>query len=135
MLAFRTAMVTIVQADAALLALSANVMKPWANIGVLPAQGIAYQVITEVQSSREGEQRDTVVQFSCFGKTIGVAEEIAARVTSEGAGGMFTHPNFDAQSVNAVPLRFTQEDATGLEEDGRKEHRIDVTGDFDVEFA
>lgn len=139
MLAFRTALVTIANGDTALKALlggrSTDNMKPWANIGALPAEGIAYQIVSEVQSPREGEQRDVVVQFSCFGKTVSKAEQIAARVTSEGASGMFTHPKFDAEGVNACPLTFSQQDATGLEEDGRKEHRIDVQGNFDVEFA
>lgn len=137
---FRSALVTIANADSgagsvnSITARTEDNMKPWANIAELPAEGIAYQIVDEGQTPAEGEQREITVQFSCFAKTITRASTLAKRVTSEGTGGMFTYPKFAAQAVNAVPLRFTERDATGLEDDGRKEHRIDVDGVFSVEF-
>lgn len=144
MQAFRDALVAICDADTGVQAITGRAgaspngnLVPWSDIANLPDEGIAYHVVGGTQTGQEGEQRRYSIQFSCFAKTIARAETLAARVTSEKAAGMFTHPKFNAEGVNAVPIGLlgVPVDATGLELDARKEHRVDVDVEFEVEFA
>lgn len=136
MKAFRDAMVTIANADAGIAAITgrnAQNMLPWANIGDLPDEGIAYQIIAEIDTPKSKRQKHVFVSFSAFGKTIANAEALAARLQAEGVGGMLVHPKFYAEGVDACPIALVdQRDATDIEGDGRKENRIDVDIQFEV---
>ena len=137
--AFVTALMTIANTDSGVQAItggSTDNLLPWADIAVLPAEAMAFIIIDDSQTPQNGEQHDIQVRFSCFAKSLARAKTLAARVTSEGSAGMFTQPNFLAQSVDACPFLFTGgRDATALENDGRKEHRYDVEGDFEVKIS
>jgi hypothetical protein len=139
MQAFCEALVAIANNDAEIQRLTDrnnNNLKPWTNPADLPDECLAYQIVDESQTGQESEQRLIEVTFSCFGNTRARAEALAARVTSEGASGMFTFTNFNGQSVNAAPIRvYGQHDASDLEDNARSEFRIDVTVLFEVEYA
>lgn len=136
MKAFRDALVTIANADAGVVALTGRAeqnMLPWANIGDLPDEGIAYEIIAEIDTPQSGRQKRVFISFSCFGKSIANAEALAERLQAEGSGGMFIQPNFYAEGVDACPMGLVdQRDATDIEGDGRKENRIDVDLQFEV---
>ena len=136
---WRAAIITVTNADAGVQAVTGRAthnLIPWANIREEDDAYIAYTCIDESATPQEGEQRAVEVQFSCFAWTIGEAETLAARVTSEGASGMLTHTKLAAQGMNMVPIRFFgQRDMTELEEDGRKGFRVDVSCEFEVEYA
>ncbi len=136
MKAFRDALVTIANADAGVAAITARNgqnMLPWANIGDLPNEGIAYEIIAEIDTPQSKRQKRVFVTFSCFGKNIANAEALADRLQAEGASGMFIHPKFYAEGVDACPMGLVdQRDATDIEGDGRKENRIDVDLQFEV---
>ena len=136
---FRDALVAIANADAGVQAVTGRTTKnlvAWARIGDLPDEGIGYQILAEVDTPQSGRQKLVAVSFACFGKTLERAETLVDRVQSEGASGMFIHANFQAEGVDACPVGLAEaRDMSDLEQDdGRKEHRIDIDIQFEVKY-